>query len=61
MFIQNLWSKTDSKQYQYMQNKKDNDQKGQETWRWVTENQEKCWKMNWKIDEVLEKAGFRVI
>jgi hypothetical protein len=58
-FIQNFWSKTDSEQYQYMQNKKDNDQKGRETWRkWVTENWEKRWKMNRKIDEVLEQAGF---
>jgi hypothetical protein len=58
-FVRNFWSKTESEQYQYMQNKKDNDQKGRETWRkWVTENWEKCWKMNRKIDEVLEKAGF---
>ena len=58
-FIQNYWSKTDSEQYLYMQNKKDNNQKGRETWKkWVTENWDKRWKMNRKIDEALEKAGF---
>jgi hypothetical protein len=58
-FSRNYWSKTDSEQYQYMQNKKDNDQKGREIWRkWVNDNWEKRWKLNRKIDEVLEKEGF---
>jgi hypothetical protein len=58
-FARNYWSKAESEQYQYMQNKHDNDQKGRETWRkWVNDNWEKRWKLNRKIDEVLEKAGF---
>jgi|ERR1700729_468799 hypothetical protein len=58
-FVRNYWSKADSEQYLYMQNKKDNDQKGRETWKkWVTENWDKRWKMNRKIDEALENAGF---
>jgi hypothetical protein len=58
-FVRNFWSKSESEQHQYMQNKRDNDWNGRDTWRkWVTENWDKKWKMNGKIDEVPEREGF---